>query len=281
MSQKTGGRKKTASSLAEEILPKFAVIIPNSEGFAKLVSIATEVARLVKKRKAELITEVTDAGIMNTFQARQQSPATLQNILDVKQGKKQPAILQMLNATSVELGDRKPVLQDRLEVLRIRVRDETFRTLERLELRELRRLLKVHNVDITTSRQEKIFKKDCLNLLKPQIDKHFQILVDQQKICQETDRANAMELMHKTFVNMDEGQKPETKESKKGEWVQSFKRWRSITSDATAPPCKGRSTQHRRPVLQAHTAGGSPNLRPRAGPSVWCGCTNVSKRTSL
>ena len=224
VSQKTGGRKKTASSLAEEILPKLAVIIPSSEGFAQLVSIATnmfslsdvsEAARHVKKRKsdqiaaaqptkAELINEVTDAGIMNIFQARQQSAATLQNILDVKQGKKQPAILQMLNATSVELGDRKPVLQDHLEVLRIRVRDETFRTLERLELRELRKLLKVHNVDITTSRQEKIFKKDCLNLLKPQIDKHFQNLVDQQKIFQETDRANAMELMNKTFVNMDD-----------------------------------------------------------------------------
>ena len=36
----------------------------------------------------------------------------------------------------------------------------------------------------------------------------------------------------------------------------------------TVPPCKVRSTQHRRPVLQEHTAAGSPNLRPR-GMSRW------------
>ena len=152
-----------------------------------------------KKKKKELVAQVAAANLLSTYQARQRSSEQLQQMLDVKAGKLQAPILELLKARAGS-PDRKHDLQDRLEVLRIRVRDETYYALQNLNRTKLKRLVKIHCHSKRDTAQE-LHKKDCLSILRPEIDVYFQKLVAEEKISKETDRTTAMDLMHKTFLD--------------------------------------------------------------------------------
>lgn len=72
-----------------------------------------------------------------------------------------------------------------------------------MQVTQLRRLVKTHCHDYQQSSIQ-IYKKDCLQLLKPKIDDWFRTLLENNEISNETERTQAMELMRSKYLNMQE-----------------------------------------------------------------------------